>query len=116
MFDSRINNRSNINFNLFWIMRHYHTDFDPNKPYKVVAVSKGTDVKYKITQPLNFWLFGFTVRYYDVCQWALRSRYKQTKYFKDKKEVDKFVEENTKIIEPGSEIVVFDSLRELPSN
>ncbi len=95
-------------------MRHYHTDFDSNKPYKVVAVSKGMEIKYKITQPLKLWLFGFTVRYYDVCEWALISRYKHTKYFTSKKEVDKFVEKNTKIVEICSEIIVFDSLREMP--
>lgn len=97
-------------------MKYTRTDFDSSKPYKVIEVKKGTYVKYKITQPLKLWLFGFSIRYYDVCEWALRQRYKHTKYFKDKKEVDKFVEENTKIIEPCSEIIVFDSLRDLPSN
>lgn len=92
-------------------MRQYHTDFDQNKPYKIVEVSNNNDVKYKVTQPLKLWLFGFTVRYYDVCEWALRSRYKHTKYFKNKNEVDSFIEENTKIIKPNKELIVFDSLR-----
>lgn len=95
-------------------MRYYYTDFDAKKPYKIVEVKKDNNVKYKITQPLKFWLFGFTARYYDVCEWALRSRYKYTKYFKNKKEVDCFVEEKIKVIEPCSEIIVFDSLKELP--
>jgi len=93
----------------------FKNDFNANLPYKVIAVNTENEVKYKITQPFNLWIFGLTQKYYPVTQWYLRSKYSSILYFKNKKEVDYFVlEEKEKQYKSIilSEIIVFDSLKE----
>lgn len=89
------------------------TDFDYTKPYKVIAVISESDIKFKITQPLRLWLFGLTSKYYDVCEWILRSKYKRTKYFKNKEEIDLFIQNQSKIVSVNSEYIVYDSLNDI---
>jgi len=93
----------------------FKNNFKANLPYKIITVSSDNEVKYKITQPLNLWIFGLTQKYYDVMQWYLRERFSVILYFQDKKEVDNFVlreKEKQKEAESVCEIVVFDSTKQ----
>lgn len=89
----------------------YQDNFDPKRPYRVVAVEKGHGVKYKITQPFKYFFFGYSVKYYNVIEWYVSNKYRSIKWFKNKKEVDSFIEKKEKQLDAPKEIIVFDSLK-----